>query len=158
MWTIILATSIILFICNKFPEKEVFSKDYEAAIEQVKALGGTPVKVTLPHTKYAVAVYYIVATAEASANLARFDGVRYGRREVGPDGSLQSLYDLSRTHGFGPEVKRRILLGTWVLSSGYYDAYYNRALKVRTLVRRDFEGSKVKKRKKKKEQVVVTIS
>ena len=112
-----------------------------AAIEKAAAAGARVEEISLPHTEYAIAVYYIVATAEASANLARFDGVRYGRREVGPDGSLQSLYDLSRTHGFGPEVKRRILLGTWVLSSGYYDAYYNRALKVRTLVRRDFEAA-----------------
>lgn len=95
-------------------------------------------EISLPHTEYAIAVYYICATAEASANLARFDGIRYGYREVGPEPSIQSLYDLSRTHGFGPEVKRRILLGTYVLSSGYYDAYYNRALKARTLVRRDF--------------------
>jgi len=112
-----------------------------AAIDRAAAAGARVEEISLPHTEYAIAVYYIVATAEASANLARFDGVRYGRREVGPDGSLQSLYDLSRTHGFGPEVKRRILLGTWVLSSGYYDAYYNRALKVRTLVRRDFEAA-----------------
>ena len=112
-----------------------------AAIEKAAAAGARVEEISLPHTEYAIAVYYIVATAEASANLARFDGVRYGRREVGPDGSLQSLYDLSRTHGFGPGVKRRILLGTWVLSSGYYDAYYNRALKVRTLVRRDFEAA-----------------
>lgn len=110
-----------------------------AAIDKAAAAGAEIVDVSLPHTEYAVAVYYICATAEASANLARFDGIRYGRREVGPDGSLQSLYDLSRTNGFGPEVKRRILLGTYVLSSGYYDAYYNRALKVRTLVRRDFD-------------------
>ena len=112
-----------------------------AAIDKAAAAGARVEEISLPHTEYAIAVYYIVATAEASANLARFDGVRYGRREVGPDGSLQSLYDLSRTNGFGPEVKRRILLGTWVLSSGYYDAYYNRALKVRTLVRRDFDAA-----------------
>ena len=111
------------------------------AIDKAAAAGAEVVEISLPHTEYAVAVYYICATAEASANLARFDGIRYGRREVGPDGSLGSLYDLSRTHGFGAEVKRRILLGTYVLSSGYYDAYYNRALKVRTLVRRDFDAA-----------------
>ena len=111
-------------------------KVLEHAIEQVKALGGTPVKVTLPHTKYAVAVYYIVATAEASANLARFDGIRYGDRKDGAD--LIDGYFKSRGAGFGSEVKRRILLGTYVLSSGYYDAYYLRAQKVRTLIRQDF--------------------
>ena len=106
------------------------------AIEQVKALGGIPVGVNLPHTKYAVAVYYIVATAEASANLARFDGIRYGARKEGRD--LIDGYFKSRGAGFGSEVKRRILLGTYVLSSGYYDAYYLRAQKVRTLIRKDF--------------------
>ena len=111
-------------------------KVLEHAIEEVKALGGTPVKVTLPHTKYAVAVYYIVATAEASANLARFDGIRYGDRKDGAD--LIDGYFKSRGAGFGSEVKRRILLGTYVLSSGYYDAYYLRAQKVRTLIRKDF--------------------
>ena len=108
-----------------------------AAIDKAAAAGARVEEVSLPHTEYAIAVYYICATAEASANLARFDGVRYG----GPDGSLASLYDRSRTDGFGPEVKRRILLGTWVLSSGYRDAYYRRALKVRTLVRRDFDAA-----------------
>ena len=111
-------------------------KVLDHAIEQVKSLGATPVKVTLPHTKYAVAVYYIVATAEASANLARFDGIRYGDRKEGAD--LIDGYFKSRGAGFGSEVKRRILLGTYVLSSGYYDAYYLRAQKVRTLIRRDF--------------------
>ena len=112
-----------------------------AAIDKAAAAGARVEEVSLPHTEYAIAVYYICATAEASANLARFDGVRYGARRVGPDGSLASLYDRSRTDGFGPEVKRRILLGTWVLSSGYRDAYYRRALKVRTLVRRDFDAA-----------------
>ncbi|MBR1837415.1 MAG: aspartyl/glutamyl-tRNA amidotransferase subunit A, partial [Kiritimatiellae bacterium] len=112
-----------------------------AAIDKAADAGAEVREISLPHTEYAIAVYYICATAEASANLARFDGVRYGRRRVGPDGSLQSLYDRSRTDGFGPEVKRRILLGTWVLSSGYSDAYYRRALKVRTLVRRDFDAA-----------------
>lgn len=110
-----------------------------AAIDRAEAAGARVEEISLPHTEYAIAVYYICATAEASANLARFDGVRYGRRRLGPDASLQSLYDRSRTDGFGAEVKRRILLGTYVLSSGYYDAYYVRALKARTLVRRDFD-------------------
>lgn len=107
------------------------------SIEKAKSLGAELVEVSLPHTKYAVAVYYIIATAEASANLARFDGMRYGKRVDGKD--LVDTYFKSRGEGFGDEVKRRILLGTYVLSSGYYDAYYLRAQKVRTLIRRDFE-------------------
>lgn len=109
----------------------------QESIEKVKSLGAETVEVSLPHTKYAVAVYYIVATAEASANLARFDGIRYGNRIEGRD--LVETYFRTRGAGFGDEVKRRILLGTYVLSSGYYDAYYLRAQKVRTLIRRDFE-------------------
>jgi aspartyl-tRNA(Asn)/glutamyl-tRNA(Gln) amidotransferase subunit A len=112
-----------------------------AAIDLAAKSGASVEEISLPHTEYAIAVYYICATAEASANLARFDGIRYGRRRLGPDASLQSLYDRSRTDGFGAEVKRRILLGTYVLSSGYYDAYYVRALKARTLVRRDFDAA-----------------
>ncbi len=107
------------------------------SIEKVRALGAELVDVSLPHTRYAVAVYYIIATAEASANLARFDGIRYGARVEGRD--LVDTYFRTRGAGFGAEVKRRILLGTYVLSSGYYDAYYLRAQKVRTLIRRDFE-------------------
>jgi len=99
--------------------------------------GAEIVEVSLPHTEYAIAVYYIVATAEASANLARFDGVRYGHRTANPE-SVFDLYAKSRAEGFGTEVKRRIILGTYVLSSGYYDAYYGRAQKVRTLIRRDY--------------------
>lgn len=109
----------------------------QEAMAKVKALGGELVEVSLPHTKYAVAVYYIIATAEASANLARFDGMRYGARKEGRD--LVETYFKTRGEGFGPEVRRRILLGTYVLSSGYYDAYYLRAQKVRTLIRKDFE-------------------
>ena len=112
------------------------AKTMESAIEQVKAMGGKITEVSLPHTKYAVAVYYIIATAEASANLARFDAVRYGKRIDGAD--LIDTYFKSRGAGFGSEVIRRILLGTYVLSSGYYDAYYLKAQKVRTLIRRDF--------------------
>jgi aspartyl-tRNA(Asn)/glutamyl-tRNA(Gln) amidotransferase subunit A len=108
----------------------------EAAVEQFTRLGAEVVEVSLPHTEYAVATYYIIATAEASANLARFDGIRYGARVPGADPI--ELYGKTRGAGFGPEVKRRIILGTYVLSSGYYDAYYLRAQKVRTLIRNDF--------------------
>ena len=108
-----------------------------AAIKQCENLGAEIVEVSLPHTDYAVAVYYILATAEASANFARFDGVRYGHRAANP-ANLLDHYGRTREEGFGPEVKRRIILGTYVLSSGYYDAYYLRAQKVRTLIRQDF--------------------
>jgi len=109
----------------------------DAAVKQLKSLGAEIVEVSLPSTEYAVAAYYIIATAEASANLARFDGVRYGYRADNPKDVLD-LYGRTREEGFGPEVKRRIILGTYVLSSGYYDAYYLRAQKVRELIRRDF--------------------
>jgi aspartyl-tRNA(Asn)/glutamyl-tRNA(Gln) amidotransferase subunit A len=109
----------------------------QAAIEEYRKLGAEIREVSLPHTKYAVGAYYIIATAECSSNLARFDGVRYGHRSEGATDAL-NLYFKSRAEGFGPEVKRRIILGTYVLSSGYYDAYYLRAQKVRTLIRRDF--------------------
>jgi aspartyl-tRNA(Asn)/glutamyl-tRNA(Gln) amidotransferase subunit A len=108
-----------------------------AAIKKLQGLGAEVVEISLPHTDYAVAVYYLIATAEASANLARFDGVRYGVRIGGED--VIDMYGKTRGAGFGPEVKRRILLGTYALSAGYYDAYYLRAQKVRTLIRRDFE-------------------
>ena len=109
----------------------------DAAVKQFNSLGAEIVDVSLPSTEYAVAVYYVIATAEASANLARFDGVRYGFRAENPKDVLD-LYGRTRQEGFGPEVKRRIILGTYVLSSGYYDAYYLRAQKVRELIRRDF--------------------
>lgn len=108
------------------------------AIKACEDAGAKLVEVSLPHTEYAMAVYYIIAPAEASANLARFDGVRYGHRS-GRSDDVFNLYARSRAEGFGPEVKRRIIMGTYVLSSGYYDAYYGRASKVRTLIRRDFE-------------------
>jgi aspartyl-tRNA(Asn)/glutamyl-tRNA(Gln) amidotransferase subunit A len=108
-----------------------------AAVKKMTSLGAEIVEVSLPTTEYAIAVYYIVATAEASANLARFDGVRYGYRAENPKDMLD-LYGRTREEGFGPEVKRRIILGTYVLSSGYYDAYYLRAQKVRELIRQDF--------------------
>jgi len=109
----------------------------DAAVNQMSSLGAEIVEVSLPTTEYAIAVYYIVATAEASANLARFDGVRYGYRAENPRDILD-LYGRTREEGFGAEVKRRIILGTYVLSSGYYDAYYLRAQKVRGLIREDF--------------------
>ena len=108
-----------------------------AAVKKYEELGAEIIEVSLPNTEHAVGVYYIVATAEASANLARFDGVRYGHRAENPSGLLDQ-YCRTREEGFGPEVKRRIILGTYVLSSGYYDAYYLRAQKVRTLIRDDF--------------------
>ena len=108
----------------------------DAAIRQLQSLGATVEEVSLPHSEHAVATYYIIATAEASANLARFDGVRYGARVAGSDPT--EMYERTRGAGFGAEVKRRIILGTYVLSSGYYDAYYLRAQKVRTLIRNDF--------------------
>ncbi len=108
----------------------------QTAIRQLEKLGAELVEISLPHTDYAVATYYIIATAEASANLARFDGIRYGARVNGTD--LIELYSKTRGAGFGAEVKRRIILGTYVLSSGYHDAYYLRAQKVRTLIRQDF--------------------
>ena len=110
----------------------------EESVKRCADAGAEIVEVSLPHTEYAMAVYYIIAPAEASANLARFDGVRYGHRSEKATDVL-SLYMKSRAEGFGPEVKRRIIMGTYVLSSGYYDAYYGRAQKVRTLIKRDFD-------------------
>ncbi|WP_407054564.1 Asp-tRNA(Asn)/Glu-tRNA(Gln) amidotransferase subunit GatA [Paenibacillus dendritiformis] len=109
-----------------------------AALKVYEQLGATWEEVSMPHTDYAVATYYLLASSEASSNLARFDGVRYGVRAEQP-GNLLELYLQSRSQGFGPEVKRRIMLGTYALSSGYYDAYYLKAQKVRTLIQRDFE-------------------
>ncbi len=125
----------------------------EESVERLKSLGAAVREVSLPHTEYGTAAYYVLATAEASSNLARYDGVRYGHRAEpspqdaagaeGPNGTLVSplnrLYAASRTEGFGEEVKRRIMLGTYVLSSGYYDAYYGKAQRVRTLIRHDFD-------------------
>ena len=108
-----------------------------AAVKQLGELGAEIIEVSLPHTDYAISVYYILATAEASANLARFDGVRYGHRAENAE-QLIDHYARTRAEGFGAEVKRRIILGTYVLSSGYYDAYYLRAQKVRELIRQDF--------------------
>jgi len=115
-------------------------RQVEAAVQALAAQGAEVVDISLPHTEYAVATYYVIAPAEASSNLSRFDGIRYGRRASSP-ADIPDLYKRSREDGFGPEVKRRIILGTYVLSSGYYDAFYNRAQKVRTLIRRDFEAA-----------------
>src|SRR5213079_2731339 len=112
----------------------------EAAIQRLASLGCEIVDVSLPHTKYAIPAYYLVATAEASSNLARFDGVRYGHRAENVR-SLSQMYRNSRDEGFGAEVKRRIMLGAYALSAGYYDAYYLKAQKVRTLLTRDFENA-----------------
>ena len=117
---------------------EVAAKVREA-IGRCERAGAEVREVSLPHTKYAISIYQICSTAEASANLAKFDGVRYGMRRGAPEAGVNEMYDRTRTEGFGDEVKRRVILGTFVLSSGYYDAYYNRALKARTLIRKDFE-------------------
>ena len=112
--------------------------EIDKAVKKYQELGAEIVEVSLPHTEYAVITYYIIAPAEASANLGRYDGVRYGYRN--PEAkSAPEMTTLSRTEGFGPEVRRRIMLGNYVLSSGYYDAYYNKAMKIRTLIRRDFQ-------------------
>jgi aspartyl-tRNA(Asn)/glutamyl-tRNA(Gln) amidotransferase subunit A len=110
----------------------------ESAIDKLKSLGCEVVPVSLPHTPYAIPTYYLIATAEASSNLARYDGVRYGYRAAGVK-SLAEMYRRSRDESFGAEVKRRIMLGTYALSAGYYDAYYLKAQKVRTLLTHDFE-------------------
>jgi aspartyl-tRNA(Asn)/glutamyl-tRNA(Gln) amidotransferase subunit A len=125
--------------------KEYFTSGLQPAVDQavhgairrLENSGATVEEISLPHTDYAVAVYYVIATAEASSNLARYDGMRFGRRAAGKD--LTESYMLSRAEGFGPEVKRRIMLGTYALSAGYYDAYYLKAQKVRALIRRDFD-------------------
>ncbi|MEP2180408.1 MAG: amidase family protein, partial [Marinomonas sp.] len=116
-------------------------KSWEQGKAWLKDAGAEIVDISLPHTKYALPAYYIIAPAEASSNLARYDGVRYGLRDL-PDGAgLQDMYAETRAAGFGDEVKRRILIGTYVLSAGFYDAYYNQAQKIRTLVAQDFEAA-----------------
>ena len=112
---------------------------WDRGIEWLKDAGAEVVEVSLPHTKYALPTYYIIAPAEASSNLARYDGVRYGLRDLPEGAGLQDMYAATRAAGFGAEVKRRILIGTYVLSAGFYDAYYTQAQKVRTLIARDFE-------------------
>ena len=119
--------------------KEV-DESVRKAVKDMEGLGAEVVEITLPHTEYAVAVYYLVATAEASSNLARFDGAKYGyRAENAKD--LLDMYKRTRAEGFGSEVKRRIMLGTYALSSGYYDAYYLKAQKARTLIKKDFDDA-----------------
>src|SRR4029453_19132316 len=113
---------------------------FDGALETLRGAGARLVDIELPHARYAIPVYYLVATAEASSNLARYDGVRYGYRSAsGNDQSLKAMYSRTRDEGFGAEVKRRIMLGTHVLSAGYYDAFYLKAQQVRTLRRRDYE-------------------
>ena len=111
---------------------------WRQGIDWLREAGATIVDISLPHTKYALAAYYIVAPAEASSNLARYDGVRYGLRVPARD--IVDMYEGTRAAGFGAEVRRRVMIGTYVLSAGYYDAYYLRAQKIRTLIKRDFEA------------------
>jgi aspartyl-tRNA(Asn)/glutamyl-tRNA(Gln) amidotransferase subunit A len=136
-------TGVRLGVPRRLLEEGVDSdvrRAFDAAVNAFRDLGATLVDVDLPNSRYAIPVYYLIATAEASSNLARYDGVRYTVRAPLPAGSdLETMYDRTREIGFGPEVKRRILLGTYVLSAGYYDAYYLKAQRVRTLIRRDFE-------------------
>jgi aspartyl-tRNA(Asn)/glutamyl-tRNA(Gln) amidotransferase subunit A len=122
------------FVEGMQPEVEA---GVRAAVKTLEGMGAAVEEVSLPHTEYAIATYYLVATAEASSNLARYDGVRYGVRR--PEKALGDMYEVTRAAGFGAEVKRRIMLGTYALSAGYYDAYYLKAQQVRTLIRRDFE-------------------
>jgi len=135
-------TGLKIGIAKQYHGQGGIDPDVEQAVNQAAKLyeqaGATLVDIDLPHTDYAVACYYLVATAEASSNLARYDGVHYGYRTPDPQDYID-VYSASRAEGFGDEVKRRIMLGTYVLSAGYYDAYYLKALKVRTLIRRDFE-------------------
>jgi aspartyl-tRNA(Asn)/glutamyl-tRNA(Gln) amidotransferase subunit A len=112
---------------------------FDAALTTLRESGASLIDIELPHAKYAIPVYYLVCTAEASSNLARYDGVRYGHRAANKNLTLQEMYSRTRDEGFGPEVKRRIMLGTYVLSAGYYDAFYLKAQQVRTLLRRDYD-------------------
>ncbi|MEE4349898.1 MAG: Asp-tRNA(Asn)/Glu-tRNA(Gln) amidotransferase subunit GatA [Pacificimonas sp.] len=113
---------------------------WQRGADMLRDAGAEVVEVSLPHTKYALPTYYIIAPAEASSNLARYDGVRYGRRETPEGGNLIDMYEATRSAGFGDEVKRRVMIGTYVLSAGYYDAYYLKAQKVRRLIQQDFEA------------------
>ena len=146
------ANPSVLFSCDKsrLPEMYQTDRDYgsilrfairssliDAAMDTYKKLGAEIVPISMPNMKYGIAAYYIIAPAEASSNLARYDGVGFGLRVDGKD--IVDMYIKTRTEGFGDEVKRRILLGTYVLSSGYYDAYYLQAMKVRTLMKQDFD-------------------
>ncbi|HEU4461798.1 MAG TPA: Asp-tRNA(Asn)/Glu-tRNA(Gln) amidotransferase subunit GatA [Solirubrobacterales bacterium] len=113
---------------------------FEATLKRIEELGGEVAEVSLPSSEHGISAYYVIAPAEASSNLARYDGVRYGMR-AGGDGDLIEMYETTRSEGFGPEVKRRIMLGTYALSSGYYEAYYGQAQKVRTRIAQDFDGA-----------------
>jgi aspartyl-tRNA(Asn)/glutamyl-tRNA(Gln) amidotransferase subunit A len=126
------------FVTGDLP-KEIRS-NFEQSLETLKSLGATIVDISLPHTQYAISCYYIVAPAEASSNLSRYDGIRYTTRK-GESAGLDQIYIQSRSEGFGKEVQRRILLGTFVLSAGYYDAYYKKALDVRNAIRKDFNDA-----------------
>ena len=119
-------------------DKEV-GNSVKEAVRKLETIGAAPVQISLPHTEYAIATYYILATSEASSNLARYDGVKYGLRVEGKD--LMEMYMKTRSQGFGSEIKRRIMLGTYALSSGYYEAYYRKAQQVRTLIKRDFDDA-----------------
>jgi len=129
---------------KEYFEGEGLDPAVRAAVERaLKALtdqGASAVEVSLPHTGYALSAYYLIAPAEASSNLARYDGVRYGHRAEGVSGLIEMM-SKTRAEGFGPEVKRRIMIGTYALSAGYYEAFYGKAQKVRTLIRRDFAGA-----------------
>jgi aspartyl-tRNA(Asn)/glutamyl-tRNA(Gln) amidotransferase subunit A len=125
------------YIMDGMPEE--IEQLWQQGIAWMRDAGAEIIDISLPHTKYALPAYYIVAPAEASSNLARYDGVRYGLRETGDD--IVGMYEKTRASGFGEEVKRRVLIGTYVLSAGYYDAYYLRAQKVRTLIKKDFEDA-----------------
>ena len=119
---------------------EEIEKLWAEGTEMLKAAGAKIVDISLPHTKYALPTYYVIAPAEASSNLARYDGVRYGHRaKLAAGDGITEMYEKTRAEGFGHEVQRRVMVGTYVLSAGFYDAYYNRARKVRTLIKRDFE-------------------
>ncbi|MDA8174976.1 MAG: Asp-tRNA(Asn)/Glu-tRNA(Gln) amidotransferase subunit GatA [Nitrospiraceae bacterium] len=124
------------FIEGMDPEVDTAVRE---AIKKLESLGAIPVEISLPNTQYAIATYYVLATSEASSNLARYDGVKYGFRAEGRD--LLDMYMQTRSRGFGPEVKRRIMLGTYALSAGYYEAYYGKAQQVRTLIKRDFDNA-----------------
>jgi aspartyl-tRNA(Asn)/glutamyl-tRNA(Gln) amidotransferase subunit A len=126
------------FVDGMQPEVEAAVR---AAVERLRGLGASVAPVSLPHTPYAIATYYLVATAEASSNLARYDGVRYGLRAGDAGASVAEMYAQSRAAGFGAEVKRRIVLGTYALSAGYYDAYYLKAQRARALIARDFDAA-----------------
>jgi len=119
---------------------EEIGKLWEDGTAMLKDAGAEIVDISLPHTKYALPAYYVIAPAEASSNLARYDGVRYGHRATLAAGEgIDDMYEKTRAEGFGHEVQRRVMVGTYVLSAGFYDAYYNRARRVRTLIKRDFE-------------------